>query len=559
MKIPFLSLALRSLQQRGITAVRQLGTRAYLAIALLFSVLIVGDFGLLGLLSAAETRLFDTLVSHRIAVPRPDPDIVIIDIDEASLAAMAPQQGRWPWPNQVLGELVTGLEAQKPKAIVFDILFSDRDVQRAASDQAFNAVIASSQTTFFPMLRLAPHNDKLSRIPIGALPGAQAMDSAADPQAPIAIILPKVPAAIDNGRLGTHQVHPDKDGVIRRYPAWLEHAGWRIPSLPQRLAQEFNYPGADTREVLLNWRGPPFTYHYVPFFEVYADLKSAQPKRHAGEFSNKIIVIGSTAPSLFDVKGTPMARIHPGVEILATAIDNFKNGDALRERPAWIMVGAALLLIWSMAIALYRQIRIDVFDTVFGVLQVALVAGAFVVLNLSHWYLDTSAPLSLGVMYFTVVRLYYGATRRWLANSQVQDLSKLANGTRLLGVLAIRLDNAKPAEKRRLTADLDRLVAHSNLGAGRITHLIEDPGFIQRVFADVMLVYWLLEDTQADWEADARAIENALGKIRTQQSQSGRLKFSRRSAQLRWSTLNGWSGASLDIILSAILSVANQK
>ncbi len=559
MKKPSVSLALRSVQQRSITAVRQLGTRAYLAIALLFSVLIVGDFGLLGLLSAAETRLFDTLVSHRIAVPSPDPDIVIIDIDEASLAAMAPQQGRWPWPNQVLGELVSGLEAQKPKAIVFDILFSDRDVQRAASDQAFNAVIGSSQTTFFPMLRLAPHNDKLSRIPVGALPGAQRINAGANPNAPIAIILPKVPAAIDNGRLGTHQVHPDKDGVIRRYPAWLEHAGWRIPSLPQRLAQEFNYPGADTNEVLLNWRGPPFTYHYVPFFEVYNDLKSAQPKRPAGEFANKIIVIGSTAPSLFDVKGTPMARIHPGVEILATAIDNFKNGDALRERPAWIMVGAALLLIWSMAIALYRQIRIDVFDTVFGVLQVALVAGAFVVLNLSHWYLDTSAPLSLGVMYFTVVRLYYGATRRWLANSQVQDLTQLAKGTRLLGVLAIRLENAKPAEKRRITADLDRLVANSKLGAGRITHLIEDPGFIQRVFSDVVLVYWLLDDTQADWESDARAIENALGKTRTQQLESGRLRFSRHCGQLQWSTPNGWAGASLDIVLSAILSVANQN
>ena len=254
-----------------------------------------------------------------------------------------------------------------------------------------------------------------------------------------------------------------------------------------------------------------------------------------------------------------MARIHPGVEILATAIDNFKNGDALRERPAWVMVSAALLLIWSMAIALFRQIRIDVFDTVFGVLQVTLVAGAFAVLNLSHWYLDTSAPLSLGLMYFTVVRLYYGVSRKWLANSQALDLSQLANGTRLLGVLAIRLDNAKPAEKRRITADLDQLVANSTLGAGRITHLIEDPGFVQRVFSDVMLVYWLLEDTQADWEADALQLETALGKMRSQLLRSGRLRFSRRSSTIQWNTPNGWTSTSLDTILSAILGVTNEK
>jgi adenylate cyclase len=373
------------------------------------------------------------------------------------------------------------------------------------------------------------------------------------------MILPKVPAALDNGRLGTHQVTPDKDGVIRRYPAWTEHAGWRIPSLPERIALEFAYPGTEQKEILLNWRGPPFTYRYIPFHEIYNDLTAQKPQRPASEFTGKIIVIGSTAPSLFDVKGTPMARIHPGVEILATAIDNFKNGDALRERPSWVMVAAAMLLIWSMAIALFRQIRIEVFDTVFGVLQIALVAIAFAVLNLSHWYLDTSAPLSLGLMYFAVVRLYYGVSRRFLANSQVQDLSQLAHGSRLLGVLAIRLDNAKPAEKRRITADLDRLVANTQFGAGRITHLIEDQGFIQRVFSDVMLVYWLLEDNQADWETDAVKLENALGKIRSKLLASGRLRFSRRSATIEWNAPNGWTGASLDIILSAILGLTNQK
>jgi adenylate cyclase len=543
---------LHFMKRVAVTFIRRLGVRAYLLAAFIFSILIIGDFGILNFVSAAEARLFDTLISHRIITPSPDPDIVIVDIDEASLAGMAPSQGRWPWPNQVLGELVTGIEAQKPRAIVFDILFSDRDIQRPASDAAFNAAIALSTSTYFPMLRLDPQNDALSKIPVSALPGVKPLAQDANANAHIAIILPKVPAALNNGRLGTHQVEPDKDGIIRRYPAWLEFAGWRIPSLPQRIAEENAFPGATQRNMLLNWRGPPFSYQYVSFVDIYRDLKSSTPSRPSQEFKNKIVVIGSTAPSLFDIKGTPMARIHPGVEILATAIDNFKHGDSLRERPAWVMIIAALLLIWSMAIALYRQTRIEVFDTVFGVLQVSLVLVAFAVVNFSSWYLDTSAPLSLGVMYFTVARLYYGISRQWLATSQVQDMAQLGKGTRLLGVLAIRLTDATPRERRRLNGILDRLVVRSKLGAGRITHMIEDPGFIQSVFSDSMLVYWLLEDATSDWESDASMVQNTL-QMASFQSAQDRFRFAKNATIIEWTQRNEWTNAGLKTILSALL------
>lgn len=534
---------------------RRLGAGAYLVLAAVFSLLIVADPGLLNLVAAAETRLFDLLISHRIATPPADPDIVIVDIDEASLAGMAPEYGRWPWPNRVFGELVAELEKQHARAIVFDILFADRDTQRADSDAAFNAAIARSATTFFPMLRLDPQNDRLSRIPTARLPGVRPLQGGGDAAATIAMILPKVAAAMDNGRLGTIQVTPDPDGVIRRYPAWLEHAGWRIPSLPQRIAEEFGFPGVEQlgrRDVLLNWRGPPFSYRYVSLIDLYRDLKSAKPQRPGDEFAGKIVIIGATAPGLFDVKGTPMARIHPGVEILATAIDNFKNGDALHERPRWLMIGAALLLIWSMAIALYRQIQIDVFDTVFGVLQGGLVLLAYAVVNVSAWYVDASAPLSLGVMYFTVARLYYGLAQGWLAATRQQGIMAQAQGSRLLAVLALRLDGAQAAERRRLKGELDRLVARSSLGAGRISRLIEDPGLIQDLFADTMLVYWLVADPAADWQADAARIEAALRRARPAQRWDQRLVVARRSALLAWQGTQQWQAAAASTILAAL-------
>jgi hypothetical protein len=540
------------LRSAALARVRQLGARAYLVFAVVFSLLILTDQGFLNLVASADTKLFDSLISHRLIAPKADPDIVILDIDEASLASMAKQHGRWPWPNQVLGELVRGIETQKPQAIVFDILFSDADIQRPASDAAFNQAIADSSSTFFPMLRLDPQNDPLSRIPVSALPGVKALQDNADVKATIAIILPKVPAAIDNGRLGTHQVVPDKDGVIRRYPAWLTHARWQIPSLPMRIAQEFKFAGADQAEVLLNWRGPPFTYQYLSFADVYQDLMAAKPQRAANEFAGKIVIIGSTAPSLFDVKGTPLARIHPGVEILATAIDNFKHGDYLRERPRWVMLLAALLLIWSMAIALYRQTRIEVFDKVFGVLQVGLVGIAYVTLNLSDWYVDTSAPLSLGLLYFAIARIYYGLSLKWLANAKVRDINTQGSGQRLLAVLAIRWVGSSAQERRAFKGDLDHLVARSALQAGRISNLIEDPGLVQSVFADSMLVYWLCEDLDANWQADAAQLTRALRESQPEATAQGRLLFASSHAIIGWETTAQWTQRAFATILAAL-------
>ena len=47
----------------------------------------------------------------------------MLDIDEATLEAMAAEHGRYPWSRAVFGQLLEGLDKLKPQAIVFDILF----------------------------------------------------------------------------------------------------------------------------------------------------------------------------------------------------------------------------------------------------------------------------------------------------------------------------------------------------------------------------------------------------------------------------------------------------
>jgi CHASE2 domain-containing sensor protein len=143
----------------------------YLYLAALFTVLAVLDNTVFHVTSEMRQAAFDTMVRYRVVVPKPDPDIVIVDINEASLAAMAQDYGRWPWPRQVLGEFVEQIEKQQPKAVIFDVLFSDADIYNADSDAYFDAAIAGTNNTFFPMLRLDTFSDNLSQLKPSMIPG----------------------------------------------------------------------------------------------------------------------------------------------------------------------------------------------------------------------------------------------------------------------------------------------------------------------------------------------------------------------------------------------------
>ena len=67
-----------------------------------------------------NTKTYDNLVRQRIFTPAVDPDILIIDIDEASLAHMAPDFGRWPWTRDTLAATLGWLEGQGAKAVVLE-------------------------------------------------------------------------------------------------------------------------------------------------------------------------------------------------------------------------------------------------------------------------------------------------------------------------------------------------------------------------------------------------------------------------------------------------------
>lgn len=329
-----------------------------------------------------RNKSFDTMVENRFKVALPASDIVIVDIDEKSLAAMAPEFGRWLWPRQVFGEFVEKLNAQKPSAIVFDIMFSDPDVYNSESDLFFDEVISKTTNTWFPMIRLPLTADTASRLNAGKIHGAR-LRGPVDSITTIAIILPFFKSVQESGRVGFNNIVPNPDGVSREYPVNYNENGYEIASLPLAVVRGLNSSIVVPDKVLLNWRGKPFTYQHVSFSDVYSDMRIEAPVRPANEFTGKIVIVGSTAPSLFDIKVTALDRQFPGVEILATAIDNLRSGDWLRVPDIpFVYLLITLAILWVTAMGFYLRGTGGQLDQFYGVSQFILIAIAYTAINL---------------------------------------------------------------------------------------------------------------------------------------------------------------------------------
>lgn len=489
----------------------------YLYLAVLFTLFALADTAFLHITANMRQVALDAMVRHRIIVPKPDPDIVIVDINEASLAAMGKEYGRWPWPRQVLGEFLEKIEQQQPKAVVFDILFSDADVYNPDSDAYFDAAIAATSNTYFPLLRLDPDSDGLSQVRPAMLPGVVPLNEEAQMAATVAVVLPHFQSALDGGRLGLHNVYPDPDGVVRQYLIYRDDYGWKIPSLPARLAQDEGWAEPVAQRVMLNWRGAPFTYHYVSFSDVFADMGNKEKKRPADEFKNKIVIIGSTAPSLFDSKPTPLSKIHPGVEILATAMDNIKHADYLRLPEARIpYLLLTLGIVWLTAWGFYRNIGRAKIDRLFGLSQFLLIGISYASINFTDTYINLTGPVTVGLAYFTIARIYAAATGKALELNMVRS-SLERSGELQATLLLIRLDSKKNVMADAVLEKIRNALERCGTEAKSVEVLKGYQKGLWDLFEKTFAVSWVVP--AADAEAAARVNQDVETVLETLQKQ----------------------------------------
>ena len=383
-----------------------------LLIALVVVLVAAVEWSGLRLLLPLENRVSDFFVRIHAKDLRPDSDIVIVDIDDYSLARMGDIAGSWPWPRSVHGELIAGIARQQPKAIVFDILFAEPDVYRPESDALFNDAVRQVHNTYFPMVRRDAAEDARG-IPLAEYGPALgiAPTATANRDARVALMLPLAVERV-SWRTGTINFVEDRDGMGRRYDIFIPAYGWRIPSLPARVARDLGYPLPEQETIVLGWRGAALSHNRISYADLYQDFSRKKALRDPMEFHDKIIVIGTTATGLHDIRATPLSSLAPAVEILSTALDSLKNSGYMRSSPAVLPFLLALLLIAALLAAFLARRNTLIIGTALLPISAVLLGAEYAAIS-RQILLPVFTPLALAwSFYFAAALSEYLRERR---------------------------------------------------------------------------------------------------------------------------------------------------
>ena len=344
-----------------------------------------------------------------------DPNIVIVDIDDPTLQAMTSMVGRWPWPRSVHAELIEQILRQKPKAIVFDLLFAEPDIYRPDADRYLSEVIDGADNVFLPILHFQSPQvhlfPKLSEYPVtvGFKPPSEPNQSNMQTRANILLPAAIVPSA---WQVGTINFASDLDGVGRRYEVEHKIDQWRLDSLPTKVARHLGATIPDQDTIILDWRSrndnenqgneTPFPYPTFSYAAVYKAVSEETPFLEPDFFADKIILIGATATGLHDIKNTPISTQFPGIYILATALDNLLHNQkltALSNFSEWLI---SFLSLCAITLGLLFSKRIIPVALAFGLLMASYFLASYFLVS-AKYLMVVNSPLTILSTYFITI------------------------------------------------------------------------------------------------------------------------------------------------------------
>lgn len=349
----------------------------------------------------------DFAVRNRLFSPPADPRIVILDIDERSLALLAAEHGRWPWPRSTIAEVIANLPELGVASLAFNVMMSDPDKGNPDADAIFNEVAATTPNIAFPLIRLNPANDVQSKVSLGKLSTVHILTPGATERT-VAILYPFASGTHD--KLTVANLLPDKDGIVRRYAAWWRESDFELPSMALRSVQLAGKEPVLTEKmhrdgIILNWRNKGSSYQRISFADVYAAIKG-KPGTDLGVFRNAIVVMGVSAPGIATVKGTAADPSMDDNLIIATAIDDLLNDTHLRVLPTWAAALISLAMLFLIARAFSKGIPDKLINRAFVLAQSSMLLVTVGSVSFTHYLVDLSSCFFVVLAYFLIASFY---------------------------------------------------------------------------------------------------------------------------------------------------------
>jgi adenylate cyclase len=535
--------------------------------------LVVGLLTHAGLLETIELKTLDLRFRSLPPTPtaeRPD-DIVIVEIDQNSIEQVYTRINyRWPWPRLFYGTMIDFISAAGAKAIVFDVLFSEPDIERDISGAESDAALADAtarsgrviHTYVLKQKGLPPPADEEAALLAVSRDTAISLPSDTPGLVYQSAALPSAELTAASRMVGFANVDPDPDNIIRRIPLVARYgestlmnaalaAAWELQQRPTLSLQPHAVhlgatviPTLPDRSCYVWWYRMP-DRHDSPFLAVpaYRVLKAQtevasgiEPSLPADTFKDKVVCFGSTATALFDSKATPLSHAVPGVQVQATALANLLRGDAVRRmsRATTLWLLALLCLATGLVTHGTRHTLSGVGMTL--TLLLILAIGSRSLLAGRHLFVEL-VPLASGVgLTFVAATLINTITER-RHSKLVRHIFEHYLDRCVVRTLINNPDRVKLGGERRTATVLfsdvadftntseklepEQLVAFMNLYLNAMTGIIiEEGGFVDKFVGDEIVAIFGAPSDLPDHAARAcRAIVRMLAKAEELQPQ----------------------------------------
>ncbi|RLJ63684.1 CHASE2 domain-containing protein [Sulfurisoma sediminicola] len=513
----------------------------------------------IGVIEHFDAIIYDTKV--RLTMPRNvDDRLVILDIDEKALAEV----GRWPWNRERMATLMNKLFDRNGIALLgFDIVFAERDASSglpvleslAKKDGREAAAIQGVLKELRPTLdydALFAASLKKRAIVLGyylsSKEGGTSSGALPPPTLPAGTFAGRniaftswtnyggnLPEFQKNAASGGH-FNPlvDFDGMSRRVPVLAEYNGAYYESLSLAMVRALlgfppvvpgyaegsdkSYAGLEWLELptargtlrvpvdanvaaLVPYRGFQGSYRYISAADVLADRIPAE------QLQGKIVLMGTTAPGLMDLRATPVGATYPGVEVHANLISGMLDG-AVKYRPAYVLGADVVLVLLAGAVMTFLLPLLSPFRASI----VALIVLLFLLsVNLAFWHVGNMVlPLATGLL---LVMLLYALNMSWgyfvesKAKRQFTELFGQYVPPELVDEMAKNPEgytmDGRKAELTVLFSDIrgfttiseglqpDQLATLMNLYLGSMTEVIRKRrGTLDKYIGDAIMAFW---------------------------------------------------------------------
>lgn len=502
------------------------------------------------LLEGFEYDLYDLRLRQFLS-SETDSRIVIVDIDEKSLAA----EGRWPWNRGKLAALLDQLFEQYGVAIVgFDMVFSESDqsidmaelsrwiaaqkdgadltemLSNLNPDQQLSRALSDRPVVLGYLFDRSPTNLQVGHPGTPVVTNTETLSALPIPQASglISSVDQLQSGIVWNGFFDNPMVDPD--GVYRRVPLIQRYQEQYYPSLALSMllalfdehsvtpiiesdmtgsrdalvaldVAGIRVPVDQYGAVLVPYRGPQGSFNYVSATDVLTGTADTQLLEGA------IILIGTSAAGLLDLRVTPVGNRYSGVEVHANILSGILDETIWHEPDYTRGVEVVQLLISGILLSLLIPRVSVMLSTLITAVWIALLIG----FNLYAWQsLLWVIPLGYTLVLVTLLYLfqqttgYFFETRnvtqlanqfgQYIPPEVVEELSQqdqsvqLSGESREMTVFFSDVRDFTSLSEQLTPQQLTRLM---NLYLTDMTRIIHDQrGTVDKYIGDAVMAFW---------------------------------------------------------------------